>query len=99
MLIKEMQTKWSDNSVSCTIYYKKEEIPLIKEYLQKHYKNNHKSLSFLLHSDHGFAQAPYQEINKESYELLVEETRLITSVASADYESSDECASGACPIR
>lgn len=98
-MIKEMQTKWSDNSVSCTIYYRKEELPAIKDYLNKHYKNNHKSLSFLLHSEHGFQQAPYQEINKESYDLLVEETRLITSIDNVDFDSNDECAGGHCPVR
>jgi ribonucleoside-triphosphate reductase (thioredoxin) len=59
--VKRMQELWSDNSVSCTVYYRKEELPEIKKYLKKHYKNSHKSLSFLLHSEHGFAQAPYEE--------------------------------------
>jgi hypothetical protein len=48
--VKRMQELWSDNSVSCTVYYRKEELPEIKKYLKKHYKNSHKSLSFLLHS-------------------------------------------------
>jgi hypothetical protein len=57
--VKWLQEVWSDNSVSCTVYYRKEELPEIKKYLAKNYKNNHKSLSFLLHSEHGFKQAPY----------------------------------------
>jgi ribonucleoside-triphosphate reductase len=97
--IKHLQTVWSDNSVSCTIYYKLEELPEIKKYLQKNYKDNHKSLSFLLHSDHGFKQAPYEEITKEAFDKLVASTRPITSVASAAFESDDECASGVCPVR
>ena len=55
--IKRMQSVWSDNSVSCTVYYKKEEIEDIRNYLNKYYRNNHKTLSFLLHSEHGFAQS------------------------------------------
>ncbi len=47
--VKWLQETWSDNSVSCTVYYRKEELPEIRKYLKKHYKNNHKSLSFLLH--------------------------------------------------
>jgi ribonucleotide reductase alpha subunit len=97
--IKRLQEVWSDNSVSCTIYYKKEEIPQIRDYLNKHYKNNHKSLSFLLHSEHGFQQAPYEEITKEQYDDLVSKTNIITHLSNANFESSDECASGACPIR
>jgi len=97
--IKRLQEVWSDNSVSCTVYYRKEEIPEIKEYLYKHYRNNHKSLSFLLHSDHGFLQAPYQEITKEEYEVLVEKTIIITDVDNAMFESADECATGVCPIK
>jgi hypothetical protein len=97
--IKRLQTEWSDNSVSCTIYYKKEELPEIKDYLLKHYRNNHKSLSFLLHNEHGFTQAPYEAITKEQYDELVASTTIITSISSAQFEGGDECATGACPVR
>jgi hypothetical protein len=98
--VKRMQSLWSDNSVSCTIYYRKEELPEIKKYLKKHYKNNHKSLSFLLHSEHGFAQAPYEEITKEQWQELMDKTTLISSVYEASIGLDDaECANGACPIR
>lgn len=97
--VKRLQTEWSDNSVSCTVYYHKEELPEIIEYLKNNYRHSHKSLSFLLHSDHGFQQAPMEEITKEEYDELVGKTRLITSVTSAEFEGSDDCASGACPAR
>lgn len=97
--IKILQELWSDNSVSCTVYYRKEELPDIIEYLKKNYKDNHKSLSFLLHSDHGFKQAPYEEITKEEYERLVSSVKIIDSIPTAIFESSDECAGGACPVR
>jgi ribonucleoside-triphosphate reductase len=98
-LIKRLQTEWSDNSVSCTVYYKKEEIPAIREYLEKNYTTCHKSLSFLLHSDHGFVQAPFEEITEDEFTRLVQKTRLISSIASAEFEASDECAGGVCPVR
>jgi ribonucleotide reductase alpha subunit len=98
--VKWLQQAWSDNSVSCTIYYRKEELPEIRKYLKKNYKNNHKSLSFLLHSDHGFKQAPLEEITKEQYDELVAKTRPITSIESLNIGLDDaECATGACPIR
>lgn len=98
--VKWLQENWSDNSVSCTVYYRKEELPEIRKYLKKNYKNNHKSLSFLLHNEHGFKQAPLEEITKEQYDELVAKTSLITSIDSLDIGLDDsECASGACPIR
>lgn len=98
--VKWLQSVWSDNSVSCTVYYRKEELPEIQEYLKANYKDGHKSLSFLLHSDHGFHQAPMEPITKEEYEALVARTKLITSIDSFDeFDSGDECAGGACPIR
>lgn len=99
-IVKWLQEVWSDNAVSCTIYYKKEELPEIKKYLKKNYKNNHKSLSFLLHSEHGFKQAPLEEITKEQYEEMVANTRPITSINEANIGLDEtECATGACPIR
>ena len=101
-VVKRLQAEWSDNSVSCTIYYRKEELPAIKEYLRNNFADNHKSLSFLLHSDHGFVQAPIEPITKEHYDRLVASTRLITSLegfATLDEDTSSECASGACPIK
>lgn len=98
--VRKMQKLWSDNSVSCTVYYRKEELPEIREYLAKHYRNNHKSLSFLLHSEHGFEQAPYEEITKEQYEAMIARVKPITKIDySLDIDASSECASGACPIR
>jgi hypothetical protein len=98
--VKRMQSLWSDNSVSCTVYYRKEELTEIKKYLKKHYKNSHKSLSFLLHSEHGFHQAPYEEISKEAFDELKASTTLITSVDEASIGLDDaDCATGACPIR
>ena len=98
--VKWLQQAWSDNSVSCTIYYRKEELPEIRKYLKKNYKNNHKSLSFLLHSEHGFKQAPLEEITKEQYDEMVATTKPITSIDSLNIGLDDaECATGACPIR
>lgn len=98
-VVRRLQEEWSDNSVSCTVYYRKEELPEIKKYLKKHYKNGHKSLSFLLHSEHGFHQAPIEEVDKETFEAMMARTTLISSVESAEMDGIDDCANGACPIR
>jgi len=98
-VVRRLQAEWSDNAVSCTIYYRKEELPAIKEYLSKYYNKHFKSLSFLLHNDHGFDQAPLEEITEEEYNKLVRKTRLITAVDRAEFDGDDECASGVCPIK
>jgi len=98
-VVRRLQQEWSDNAVSCTIYYRKEELDEIKEYLKKHYNNSFKSLSFLLHSEHGFEQAPLEEITEEEYNKLMKKTKLITSVSSAEFDSDDECSTGVCPVK
>lgn len=100
--IRELQTNWSDNSVSCTVYYRKHELPGIKAWLKENYNTCVKSVSFLLHSDHGFKQAPYEEITRERYEELRARIRplKIGEVAPVDEEDMGaECAGGACPVR
>jgi len=97
--IRHLQTNWSDNSVSCTVYYKLKELPEIQKYLMKHYRNNYKSLSFLLHSNHGFEQAPYEEVTELEYLKLLESTTPITSTSSAAFEGADECVGGVCPVK
>jgi hypothetical protein len=99
-LVRWLQANWSDNAVSCTIYYRKEELEDIKQYLSEHLTNEIKSVSFLLKSDHGFVQAPYETISKELYESMVAKTLPITSVEvnESDYQVV-ECEGGACPIK
>jgi len=100
-----LQRYWSDNAVSITVYYRKEELPEIRSWLKDNYRDNIKSCSFLLHSEHGFRQAPYEEIDAETYRRLSDGTRPICSAADADdaqeLELSDsmECTTGACPVR
>ena len=99
-MVRRMQAEWSDNSVSCTIYYKKEDIEDIKEYLKKHFRNEIKSVSFLLYHGHGFDQAPYETITKEEYEEMSSKVVPITSIEikENDFEIED-CSTGACPIK
>jgi ribonucleoside-triphosphate reductase (thioredoxin) len=99
-VVKRLQTEWSDNAVSCTVYYKPEELDGIKEYLRKNYNRNFKSLSFLRHSEHGFVQAPLEPISQNQYEEIVRNVIPITSVEQpVDFDSQDECSSGICPVR
>lgn len=99
-VIRRVQKEWSDNSVSCTVYYNKEDIPEIKEYLNSHFRHELKTVSFLLRYDHGFKQAPYIPLTKEEYEIEVAKVKPITSIDNIedDFEIV-ECFSGHCPIK
>lgn len=101
-MVKFLQTNWSDNAVSCTIYYRLEELDDIKKWLSDNYKDNVKTCSFLLHNEHGFKQAPFEEITKEKYEELIKKVVPITSgniSIEEDTDYSSECANGVCPIK
>lgn len=98
--VRRMQREWSDNSVSCTVYYKKDDLDDIKQYLKDHFRKEMKTVSFLLYQGHGFTQAPYETVSKETYDIMHSKVKPITTVEVAEEDFVvDDCASGACPIR
>jgi len=100
--VKKMQTEWADNAVSVTVYYRMEELDSIREWLSKNYDKGLKSVSFLLHSDHNFPLAPYEECTEEEYEKMLSKIDFdVPLVQTAVLEDVDfgECAGGACPIK
>ena len=99
-VIRRLQAEWSDNSVSVTIYYRKEELDDIKAWLDDNYPNV-KSVSFLLHNDHGFDQAPMEEITKEQYLEMRDKVKPITSLSQISMDEVEilDCDTGACPVR
>jgi ribonucleotide reductase alpha subunit len=103
-VLKKMQTVWSDNSVSITVYYKHEELDAIREWLKQNYKNSIKSVSFLLHNEHGFKQAPYEEITEDKYKEMIAKVKPfkkeeMKDTAHMELKDSMECSSGHCPIK
>lgn len=99
-IVKWLQTNWSDNSVSCTIYYKPEELDDIKDWLSKNFNSSLKTVSFLLYHGHGFDQAPYETITKEQYDQMISRVTPINSISikENDFDLID-CDNGACPIK
>ena len=63
-------------------------------------------VSFLPHSDHSYQQAPYQEIDEETYIKMKEQEPKIDWELLGDYETSDmtegsqelACTAGGCEI-
>ena len=77
-------------------------VPELKKWLEENYEKSIKSVSFLLRQNHGFKQAPFEEITKEQYDELIKKVIPITSgkiKVVADNELSSDCVGGACPIR
>jgi len=100
-LVNKLQTVWSDNSVSVTIYYNTDELEGIQEWMKENYETKCKTLSFLLHSNHGFKQAPYEEIDEKTYLSLTKKLKPVQLHLNISSEVLDglECAGGACPLR
>lgn len=94
------QKHWSDQSVSVTVYYRKEALLAIKAWLSDNLKYL-KTISFLCHNDHGFKQAPKEAIDKATYERLSAGIKPIDGSAVEDGSdiSSTECEGGVCPIK
>lgn len=95
------QKHWADQAVSVTVYYKKEDISKLKEWLTDNLKNL-KTISFLCHNDHGYKQAPKEAITKEEYEKKSSKIKDLVfdeSVQSISEDMGLECEGGVCPIK
>jgi len=69
-VVAMLQRCYADNCVSATVYFDKvKDAPDVEKMLAM-YIPILKSVSLLPHSGHGYAQAPYEPINKEVYDKL-----------------------------
>jgi len=93
------QRYWSDNQVSITITFKEEEAKEIKNVLNC-YEDKLKSASFLPIKEHGYKQAPYEEITKEQYEEMISKIRPMNLDGTKDRVIGEKyCDSDKCEIR
>jgi adenosylcobalamin-dependent ribonucleoside-triphosphate reductase len=68
--VVDYQRFWADNNVSVTITFKPEEKNDIVRVLEC-YEDSLKTISFLPIKNHGYKQAPYEEIDKTTYETML----------------------------
>ena len=63
-------------------------------------KQHQKRVIFIA-QDHGFSQAPYEEITKEQYNQVKKNIKKIKPQAVSNDKQIEglECAGGACPVR
>ena len=105
-LVRKLQKVWADNAISVTVYYKMEELDGIKSYLAENW-HEMKSVSFLLHSEHGFDQAPMGELTLDEYNEMLSKTKGLGERLSGSTVMSEDdmalmgesCDTGACPVR
>lgn len=100
--VVKAQSIWADNNVSVTVYYRKNELEDIKQWMKENYEKKVKSVSFLLHSEHGFALAPYEEIDEKTYLRMKAKIKDVSGFLDkvGDFGLDDlECSTGACPIK
>ena len=93
------QKYWSDNQVSITITFQKEEADQIKNVLEC-YEDKLKSVSFLPIKEHGYKQAPYEEITKEQYDEIISKLKPFNLDDTKDRAIGEKfCDSDVCEIR
>lgn len=99
-LAAQMQRYWSDNQVSCTADFNPDteakEIPLVLE----SYEDRLKGIAFLPATQHGYPQAPYEEITGEKYGELVENLKPLAGTLQHEHDLEARfCEGGRCDFR
>jgi len=95
----DYQKYWSDNQVSITITFKPEEATEVKRVLEC-YEDKLKSVSFLPIKEHGYEQAPYEEITKEKYEEMISKIQPLDLDETSDRAIGEQfCDSDSCQIK
>ena len=97
---------YTEHKPSVTIYYSEEEFPEVCAYVWKHF-DSMSGISFLPRSDHTYTQAPYEEIDKDTYKKLkADMPKTIDWKQLAEFETGDNttvqpelaCTAGACEL-
>jgi len=94
----QVQQYWADNQVSVTVTFKPEEAGDIKHALEL-YETRLKGVSFLPLTDHGYEQAPYEEITQKQYEKMMDKITPITSNGDIEHDITERfCTNDVCEI-
>lgn len=103
---KLYQDNWCEHKPSITVYYRDAEFLDVGAWVYNNF-DSVSGVSFLPHSDHTYRQAPYEEVNKEQYEALLEANpKEIDWAKFALYENTDNttntnelsCTGNACEL-
>jgi len=100
-LLATLQREWSDNMVSCTIYFNPKSEGSHIEHALAQFIPLVKSVSMLPHTENGaYAQSPYEGITKEKYKELAAKIKTIdwSKYGGSDGEMPKYCTNGTCKI-
>ena len=101
------QKHWCEHKPSVTISVKESEWMTVGSWVYEHF-DYMSGVSFLPHTDHTYKQAPYQDILKEDYEILLKKMpKNVEWSKLAEYEKTDmtigaqelACTAGFCEIQ
>ena len=102
----QYQRHWCEHKPSVTITVREEEWMEVGAWVYKHF-DEVSGISFLPHSDHSYAQAPYQDITKKEYQKLQKQMpSTIDWSLLQNYEKEDTttgskelaCSAGVCEV-
>lgn len=97
-LAAQMQQYWSDNAVSATVTFRPSEKEEIAHALEL-YETRLKSISFLPMNDHGYEQAPYEEITKKEYDALVAGITPVKGNGDIEHDTDERfCSNDTCVL-
>ena len=100
------QRHWCEHKPSITVYVKEHEWPEVGAWVWKHF-DEMSGVSFLPFSEHVYAQAPYQDCDRDTYEAFVlKMPKNIDWATLSKYETQDmtigsqelACVAGGCEI-
>jgi ribonucleoside-triphosphate reductase len=93
------QRWWADNGVSATIKFNKtSDSPADIASALSQFDGRLKAISFLPNEDHGYAQAPYEEITKEEYDRRASNLKTLNLGAVDDQALDLFCDTDTCEI-
>jgi ribonucleoside-diphosphate reductase alpha chain/ribonucleoside-triphosphate reductase len=101
------QKNWTDHNTSISIYFKKEEVPELINYILQTW-NDYIAVSFLPTDTNTYNLMPYEQIDDTEYSkrlkdiISMDVIELLNSIEKSellDVELDPSCATGICPVR
>jgi len=102
-LWKIYQDHWCEHKPSITVYYKDSEFMEVGQWLYNNF-DDVSGISFLPYSEHTYQQAPYEEIDRATYDKLVKDIPTVIDWDIIEHEDKTEgsqtlaCVGNSCEI-
>lgn len=87
-LWKIYQDHWCEHKPSITVYYSDDEFLPMTQWVWENF-DSMSGIAMLPMDDHVYQQAPYQEVDEETYTRMLGEAKSFDWAALASYEETD----------